>query len=62
MTRLADMPNLQFRRQFPATSYVTQEKLAGLLLASPEGQKAYVTASVGLYLPSYQILIRLHRL
>ncbi|KAI5453097.1 hypothetical protein NCC49_006126 [Naganishia albida] len=28
------------RRQFPATSVVTQEKLAGLLLASPEGQKA----------------------
>ncbi|GHJ87600.1 hypothetical protein NliqN6_4002 [Naganishia liquefaciens] len=28
------------RRQFPATSVITQEKLAGLLLASPEGQKA----------------------
>jgi hypothetical protein len=62
MTACTDLRRLQFRRQFPATSYVTQEKLAGLLLASPEGQKAYVTALVGLYLPSHKILIHLRRL
>ncbi|KAJ9125726.1 hypothetical protein QFC24_002510 [Naganishia onofrii] len=39
-TSASDIAFNPTRRQFPATSVVTQEKLAGLLLASPEGQKA----------------------
>ncbi|KAJ9092622.1 hypothetical protein QFC19_008660 [Naganishia cerealis] len=39
-TQASDIAFNPTRRQFPATSVITQEKLAGLLLASPEGQKA----------------------
>ncbi|KAJ9095417.1 hypothetical protein QFC20_006655 [Naganishia adeliensis] len=39
-TQASDIAANPTRRQFPATSVITQDKLAGLLLASPEGQKA----------------------